>query len=62
MPITLGDQFEADVAQLAGIASYDSGTLDVPFINPSGDTTVRLTVSVNVDTPSLKALIAKYAS
>lgn len=62
MPINLGEQFEADVAQLAGIPNFDPGSLDVPFFNPNGDTTVRLTVSVNVDTDSLKTIIARYAS
>jgi hypothetical protein len=59
VPINLGDQFEADVAHLAGFTSYDSGSLDIPFLNPDGATTVRFTVSVNVDTAALKAKISE---
>lgn len=62
MPIDLGPDFEANVAQLAGIPSYDSGSLEIPFINPNGDTTVRLTVSVNVDTEQLKTYLVEAAS
>jgi hypothetical protein len=62
MAINLGPDFEAEVATLAGVDAFDSGSLTVDFLNPTGDTTVRLTVAVNVDTPSLKALITKYAS
>ncbi|WP_208040598.1 hypothetical protein [Leifsonia sp. TF02-11] len=62
MAINLGPDFEAEAAALAGITQFDAGSLDVQFLNPTGDTTVRLTVAVNVDTPTLKALITKYAS
>jgi hypothetical protein len=62
MAVTLGSSFETDVAALAGVTQYDSGSLDVQFLNPTGDTTVRFTVAINVNTPALKALITKYAS
>jgi hypothetical protein len=58
----LGADFEAEVADLAGITGFDPGSLSIDFLNPTGETTVRLTVAVNVDTPSLKAIIAKYTS
>jgi hypothetical protein len=62
MPLTLSSQFEADVAALAGITQYDAGSLNIQFLNPTGDTTARFTVAINVNTPALKALITKYAS
>ena len=61
MAIDLGPTFEQNVAQLAGIDTYDAGTLEIPFLNPNGDTTVRLTVSKNVDTTALKGLIQTAA-
>lgn len=62
MAVNLGPDFEAEVAALAGITQFEAGSLDIQFLNPTGDTTVRLTVSQNVDTTALKALITKYAS
>lgn len=59
--IALGQAFEADVAALAGVTGFDPGSLDITLLNPSGQTTVRFTKAVNVDTTLLKALIQKYA-
>jgi hypothetical protein len=58
--LNLGPHFETDVAALAGITNYDPGTLDITLLNPTGPTTVRLTVATNVDTTALKTLIQKY--
>lgn len=62
MAIDLGPEFEAEVAELAGVTQYDSGSLAIAFLNPNGDTTIRLTVAINVDTDALKARITKYAT
>jgi hypothetical protein len=62
MAINLGSSFEAEVAKLAGITVFDPGTMDIALLNPTGNTTVRFTVTYNVDTPSLKAIIQKHAS
>jgi hypothetical protein len=62
MAIELGPKFEADVAAAAGITGYDPGSLTIALLNPNGATTLRWTVSMNVDTATLKALVRKYAA
>lgn len=63
MAINLGTSFEADVAELAGVTAFDPGTLDIALLNPNGgDTTVRFTCAINVDTAALRTIIAKYTS
>lgn len=56
MPIQLGPAFETAVLTLAGIdpTSIDPGSLDITLLNPAGDTTVRCTLVLSVDTDALK--------
>ncbi|AGW41729.1 adenosine deaminase [Leifsonia xyli subsp. cynodontis DSM 46306] len=58
----LGTDFEAEVATLAGVTSYDPGSLEITLLNPTGDTTIRFTIAVNVDTPTLKIILGKHIS
>jgi hypothetical protein len=64
MPVSLGlgDAFEAEVAQLAGVTGYDPGSLSIDLLNSNGATTVRFTVGVNVDTTALKGILGNYTS
>lgn|GEM_PF-6839956 len=57
MPIQLGPAFETAVLTLAGIdpTTIDPGSLDITLLNPAGDTTVRCTLVLSVDTADLKA-------
>lgn len=58
----LGADFEAEVAQLAGVSGYDPGSLEIALLNPTGDTTIRFTTAINVDTATLKTILGKYVS
>jgi hypothetical protein len=60
--ISLGNDFNAELVALAGWApdAVDPSTVEVPFLNPGGPTTVRATASTNVDTAALNTLIQKY--
>jgi len=57
--ITLNSTVEAQIAALANIpdGSYDPGSLAIDLINPAGPTTLRYTIPVSVDTPSLVAIL-----
>lgn len=61
MAVAFGSAFDAEVAALAGVTGFDPGSVEIALVNPNGATTVRFTKAVNVDTPTLKALIQKYA-
>lgn len=58
VPIDLGADWEAQVAQLCGFDpdSVDAGSVTVALVNPNGVTTVRATVRMNVPTDQLAAL------
>jgi len=60
--ISLGNDFNAELVALAGWTpdQVDPSTVNVAFLNPGGDTTVRVTATANVDTDALSALIRKY--
>ncbi|MFF2054124.1 hypothetical protein ACFVU2_21135 [Leifsonia sp. NPDC058194] len=57
MPIALGPAFETAVLTLAGIdpTTIDPGSLDITLLNPAGDTTVRCTLVLSVNTDAVKA-------
>ena len=66
MPISLSADFEAAVAQLAGIAagSYDIGSLTIDLVNPvsTAPTTARFTLPYQINTGALNTLIQHYTS
>jgi hypothetical protein len=62
MSINLGAGFETETAALAGMSVFDPGSLEIALLNTSGPTTVRFTVSKNVDTPALKRILEKYTA
>lgn len=63
MAINLGPTFEQAVAALAGYqpGDYEEGSLDIPFVNPTGNTTVRITTRVDIDSEQLGDLIRAAA-
>ncbi|GAA3330627.1 hypothetical protein HP467_07315 [Curtobacterium albidum] len=61
--LNLGAEFNAALAALAGWDpdTIDPASVDVPFVNLSGDTTtVRATVTATIPTAALTQLIAEH--
>ncbi|MGN8049563.1 hypothetical protein ACTJKO_07700 [Curtobacterium sp. 22159] len=62
--LNFGSDFNDALVALAGWdpATVDPSTVDVPFVNLTGDeTTIRVTATANVATADLKALLTEYA-
>jgi len=57
--ITLNALVEGQIAALANLdpTSYDPGSLNIDLINPNGPTTLRYTIHVDVDTPTLVGIL-----
>lgn len=57
--LTLNATVEGQIAALANIDpnSYDPGSLTIAIINPSGPTTLRYTLHVDVDSEALIDLL-----
>lgn len=58
--IILGNDFNAELVAFAGCTPEQVDPSTVAYLNPGGDTTVRVTATANVDTDALSALIRKY--